>query len=356
MNTVTSTLEIPLHQIASEQISPKDAAKLMVVKPEDREPLSDRKIIELPQILRPGDLIVFNDTKVIPTEIRGYRSSGGASQPISMFLSDQKTPDCWTVHLKDDISISKNEKLTFFKGPKTLEAAVKEKTGRVVELQFQQAGLELKEHMARIRNFPEPPFLNQLPHAKPSDKRSYQTVFAKNEGAALTPSASLHFTHRLLKALDTYGISSCNVTLHVGTESLFPSHAVKDDDKALHSEWGEITKAAANKINQVRAMGGRIIAVGTTVMRLLESSTDKSQLTKPFRGTTDIFIKPGFQFRATDALITNFHPLDSTLFLLVSAFSGQNMMLNAYKRAISHNYRFLSFGDSSLLFRASTSA
>ncbi|WP_159589848.1 tRNA preQ1(34) S-adenosylmethionine ribosyltransferase-isomerase QueA [Chelativorans xinjiangense] len=347
--------ELPEDRIALRPVSPRDSARLLVVRPD--EALEDRIVRDLPQLLRAGDALVFNDTKVIPARLSGLRRRGEAVAHVEATLHMRTGPDRWKAFLKPAKRVAVGERIQFghdgescFLG--TLEASVAEKgEGGEALLVFDLSGPVLDEAIAAAGHMPLPPYIASKRPDDERDQADYQTIYAREEGAVAAPTAGLHFTPGLFAALDAAGIERHFVTLHVGAGTFLP---VKADDTAahkMHAERGEVDAGTAEALNAVRARGGRIVSVGTTSLRLLESAAMGSGEIAAWSGKTDIFIVPGYRFRAVDALMTNFHLPRSTLFMLVSAFSGLEAMKEAYRHAIERGYRFYSYGDACLLFR-----
>ncbi len=337
---------LPPDRIAAHPARPRDAARLLVVGTGDR-PSRDHHIRDLPGLLRPGDLLVANDTRVIPAQLAARR--GDARIGITL---DQPTPDgAWHALARNARRVRPGDTLRF-DGSDDLAATVVERhdDGGVI-LRFNRAGQAFQDALAQAGALALPPYIPRPNGIEPSDHTDYQTVFARQRGAVAAPTAGLHFTPDLLSALDARGIGRVTVTLHVGAGTFLP---VRDDDVSrhrMHAERGEVTPAAAVRINAARAGGGRIVAVGTTSLRLLESAVDDAGTMHAFAGDTSLFILPGFRFRAVDVLMTNFHLPRSTLFMLVCAFAGTARMRAAYAHAVDNGYRFYSYGDACLLER-----
>jgi S-adenosylmethionine:tRNA ribosyltransferase-isomerase len=331
---------------------------MLVVRP--GKPLEDCIVRDLPQFLRPGDALVFNDTKVIPARLSGIRRRGETVAQIEATLHMRAGPDRWKAFLKPAKRVAVGERIQFghdgescFLG--SLDATVAEKgEGGEALLVFDFSGPVLDEAIAAAGHVPLPPYIASKRPDDERDRADYQTIYAREEGAVAAPTAGLHFTPDLFSALDTIGVERHFVTLHVGAGTFLPVKAEDTEAHRMHAEWGEVDGMTADALNAVRARGGCIIAVGTTSLRLLESAAEPSGLLKAWSGETDIFITPGYRFRAIDILMTNFHLPRSTLFMLVSAFSGLETMKSAYSHAIDQGYRFYSYGDSSLLFREDT--
>ncbi|WP_309084441.1 tRNA preQ1(34) S-adenosylmethionine ribosyltransferase-isomerase QueA [Chelativorans sp.] len=347
--------DLPEDRIALRPANPRDSARLLVVRPEVGP--EDRIVRDLPQLLRPGDALVFNDTKVIPARLSGIRRRGEAVAHIEATLHMRVGADRWKAFLKPAKRVAVGERIQFghdaescFLG--SLEATVAEKgEGGEVLLVFDYSGPVLDEAIAAAGHVPLPPYIASRRPEDERDRADYQTIYAREEGAVAAPTAGLHFTPELFAALDAAGIESHFVTLHVGAGTFLPVKAEETEDHRMHAEWGEVDAGTAEALNAVRARGGRIVSVGTTSLRLLESAAEASGRLVAWSGETDIFITPGYRFRAVDILMTNFHLPRSTLFMLVSAFSGLEVMQEAYRHAIEKGYRFYSYGDASLLFR-----
>lgn len=332
--------DLPPERIALRPVSPRDASKLLVVRQEGRE---DRIFRELPDLLRAGDVLVFNNTRVIPAALSGHRfGRGGTTPKIEALLHMRLDGHRWKAFVKPAKKLEAGDRLRFGALDATVEA--KGEAGEVT-LAFDLNGPALDEAIAAVGEVPLPPYIAGKRGTDAQDRQDYQTVYAEKEGAVAAPTAGLHFTPDLMKRLQDSGISQEFVTLHVGAGTFLPVKADDTNDHKMHAEWGEVTAATCERLKAARARGGRIVAVGTTSLRLLEASG-----LEPFSGTTDIFITPGYRFRGADLLITNFHLPKSTLFMLVSAFSGLETMRAAYAHAIANDYRFYSYGDSSLLF------
>jgi S-adenosylmethionine:tRNA ribosyltransferase-isomerase len=341
--------DLPPERFALRPASPRDSAKLLVVRPDGVE---DHVFRELPQLLKAGDVLVFNNTRVIPAALSGYRHGRGGTTPkIEVLLHMRLDGHRWKVFAKPARKLEPGDRLRFGSEGKvcllgTLDATVESKgEAGEVTLAFDFHGPALDEAIAAVGEMPLPPYIAGKRGTDDQDRQDYQTVYAEREGAVAAPTAGLHFTPDLMNRLEASGIAREFVTLHVGAGTFLPVKAEDTKDHRMHAEWGEVSAATAERLRAARAKGGRIVAVGTTSLRLLESSGLEA-----FSGTTDIFITPGYRFRATDLLITNFHLPKSTLFMLVSAFSGLERMRRAYAHAIAHDYRFYSYGDSSLLF------
>jgi S-adenosylmethionine:tRNA ribosyltransferase-isomerase len=343
--------ELPPERIALRPASPRDSSKLLVVRQEGRE---DRIFRELPDLLRAGDVLVFNNTRVIPAALSGHRiGRGGTTPKIEALLHMRLDGSRWKAFVRPAKKLEAGDRVRFGGEGRvcllgTLDATVEVKgEAGEVTLAFDFHGPTLDEAIAAVGEMPLPPYISGKRETDEQDRLDYQTVYAEKEGAVAAPTAGLHFTPELMKRLEDTGISQEFVTLHVGAGTFLPVKAEDTREHKMHAEWGEVTAATCQRLKAARARGGRIVAVGTTSLRLLEASG-----LEPFSGTTDIFITPGYGFRATDLLITNFHLPKSTLFMLVSAFAGIGTMRAAYAHAIANGYRFYSYGDSSLLFPA----
>lgn len=356
--------ELPEERIALRPAVPRDAARLLVVRPDNAMRFDDRVVRDLPDLLQPGDVLVANDTRVIPARLYGHRVRGENAARIEAMLHQRVSGDTWRAFLRPAKKVEIGERIRFGDSAEStacllaaLDAELVEKgEGGEALLRFSFTGPALDEAIARIGHLPLPPYIAGKRPEDDQDRTDYQTMFAEKEGAVAAPTAGLHFTPDLMARLAGAGISTVRVTLHVGAGTFLPMKAEDTRDHAMHAEWGEVTADTAAVLNAARAQGGRIVAVGTTSMRLLESAARDDGTLAPFAGETDIFITPGYRFKAVDALITNFHLPKSTLFMLVSAFSGLACMKDAYAHAIAAQYRFYSYGDASLLFPARSEA
>ena len=342
--------DLPAERIALRPAEPRDAARLLVVRP--GKGVEDRGVRDLPGLLSPGDVLVFNDTRVIPAQLAGHRERAGAQAvPLGATLHLREAPDRWRAFVKGARKLKVGDPVRFGDGAQAVAAVVAARgDDGEVTFAFDRSGPELDEAIARVGHVPLPPYIAARRGDDARDRADYQTVYARADGAVAAPTAGLHFTDALLADLSARGLKQCFVTLHVGAGTFLPVKAEDTSDHRMHAEIGEITPGTAEALNAARAVGGRIVAVGTTSLRLLESAADETGIIRPFRGATDIFITPGYRFRAVDALMTNFHIPRSTLFMLVSAFSGLATMQAAYAHAIAGEYRFYSYGDASLLF------
>jgi S-adenosylmethionine:tRNA ribosyltransferase-isomerase len=347
--------ELPEERIALRPAEPRDASRLLVVRPDGA--LADKIVRDLPGLLQPGDLLVFNDTKVIPAQLKGFRRRGEATAQIEATLHMRTAPDRWLAFLRPGKRVAVGDRLHFghdgnssFLG--ALDATVIDKgEGGEALLAFDLSGAFLDEALHAVGHIPLPPYIASKRADDLRDRTDYQTVFARQEGAVAAPTAGLHFTPDLFAALDESGIERRFVTLHVGAGTFLPVKVDDTDDHQMHAETGVVSAETADALNAARARGGRIVAVGTTSLRLLESAAREDGTLAAWSGATKIFITPGYRFRAVDMLVTNFHLPRSTLFMLVSAFCGLETMRAAYAHAIESGYRFYSYGDASLLFR-----
>jgi S-adenosylmethionine:tRNA ribosyltransferase-isomerase len=354
MRTDLFDFELPAGSIALRPASPRDAAKLLVVRPETA--LLDRTIAELPDLLEPGDQLVVNDTKVIAAQLSGRRIGRDTEPKIEATLIKRLDGARWQALVKPAKKLSEGDIIRFgsqgracLLGHLDAEVAHKGEAGEVT-LSFSFQGPALDQAIAELGQPPLPPYIASKRTPDARDAADYQTMFAVNEGAVAAPTAGLHFTPALQAALQARGIGIHRITLHVGAGTFLPVKVEDTAEHRMHAEWGTIPAVTAEALNAARARGGRIVAVGTTSLRLLESATSEDGVIQPFADETSIFITPGYRFRAVDILMTNFHLPRSTLFMLVSAFSGLKTMRHAYVHAIAGGYRFYSYGDACLLF------
>jgi S-adenosylmethionine:tRNA ribosyltransferase-isomerase len=347
--------ELPEDNIALRPASPRDSARMLSVSGDGQ--LDDKSVRDLPSLLRPGDALVFNDTRVIPAQLEGFRVRGDNRSRISATLHMRTGPDRWLAFVRPAKRVSEGDRLFFGEhNPACLDGALEAAAGPrgqggEFELRFDLSGPALDQAIMASGHIPLPPYIASKRPEDERDRTDYQTIYAREEGAVAAPTAGLHFTPELFAALDARGVSRHFVTLHVGAGTFLPVKAEDTDDHRMHAEIGQVSEEVAGALNQVRANGGRIVSVGTTSLRLLESAASEDGVIHPWSGPTDIFITPGYHFRAVDLLMTNFHLPRSTLFMLVSAFSGTETMKAAYAHAIETGYRFYSYGDSSLLER-----
>ena len=331
--------ELPQDRIALRPARPRDSARLLLVA--GRE-ISDHRVLELPDLLRPGDVLVFNDTKVIPAQLEGRRGDAA----IGATLHKRDGPRDWQAFLRNAKRARVGDTIDFGEG---VSASVIEKAEDGSALLHFDGDEPVELLLERAGRMPLPPYIASKRPADEEDRADYQTMFAREEGAVAAPTAALHFTPRLLDALDARGIGRETLTLHVGAGTFLPVKSEDTSEHKMHAEWGRIDAATTERLNAVRTSGGRLIAVGTTSLRLLESAAGEDGVIRPFEGDTAIFITPGYCFKAIDGLITNFHLPRSTLFMLVSALMGLDVMKSAYVHAIDAGYRFYSYGDASVL-------
>lgn len=337
---------LPESAIAQTPSEPRDAARLLHVG----AALADRQVRDLPALLKAGDVLVFNNSKVIPARLFGTRGDAQIEVLLhhDLTASHSDAPRRWTAFCRPARKLKLNDIIRF---AEKFEAHVeaKRETGEV-ELRFELARDQMTNALIAHGHMPLPPYIKRADTEE--DKARYQTIYAKPEGSVAAPTAGLHFTPELMQALANKGVRTAYVTLHVGAGTFQPVKVDDTTEHRMHSEWAEVTPETAESINTVRASGGRVVAVGTTSLRILETASDEAGMLHAFRGDTDIFITPGYRFKIVDRLMTNFHLPKSTLFMLVSAFAGLETMKNAYAHAIEHGYRFYSYGDSSLLEKA----
>lgn len=336
------TFELPRELIATSPAKPRDSARLLVVGDE----MKDLSVKDIPSFLSRGDIMVFNDTRVIHARLFGKKDTASVQVTLHKNVSD----GVWRAFAKPARKLSVGD---IFKVSDDFCADVLEKNEGEVTLEFNVNGAEFFTLLDKYGVPPLPPYIERAgKQPTNSDFEDYQTIYAKNMGAVAAPTAGLHFTDNLLKEIDSKGVSREFITLHVGAGTFLPMKVADTKDHIMHSEYGIISQESADKINAAKAAGNKVIAVGTTSLRLLESATGDDGIVRPFAGETDIFITPGYKFKIVDILITNFHLPESTLFMLVSAFSGLDKMREAYRHAIEKQYRFYSYGDACLLQRA----
>jgi S-adenosylmethionine:tRNA ribosyltransferase-isomerase len=331
--------DLPADRIALRPARPRDSARLLLV---DGKDVSDHLVAELPRLLRPGDLLLFNDTKVIPAQLEGLRGRAR----IGVTLHKREGPRSWWAFVRNARRLRVGDRIDF-DGDVSASAIERGEDGSFV-VQF-HGDEPVEELIERAGRMPLPPYIASRRPADDADRQDYQTVFAREEGAVAAPTAALHFTDRLFEALDRRGILRETVTLHVGAGTFLPVKSETIAGHKMHSEWGRIDAATAERLNSVRTSGGRLIPVGTTSLRLVESAANEDGTIRPFEGETAIFITPGYRFKAIEGLMTNFHLPRSTLFMLVSALMGVDVMKSAYAHAIEQGYRFYSYGDAGLL-------
>jgi S-adenosylmethionine:tRNA ribosyltransferase-isomerase len=349
--------DLPEDRIALRPAVPRDSARLLLVRP--GADLADLHVFDLPDLLKAGDVLVLNDTKVIPARLKGVRVRDESRVSVEATLHRRLSGHVWTAFMRPGKRLAEGDRIIFgeaddracFLG--NLDATVKAKgEGGEVTLAFDLSGPDLDAAIAERGAMPLPPYIAAKRAEDAQDRTDYQTVYAEEDGSVAAPTAGLHFTPELLARLAERGVATERLTLHVGAGTFLPVKTETVAEHRMHAEWGEIDPATAERLNAVRAAGGRIVCVGTTSLRLLETATGEDGVVRAFAGETDIFITPGYRFRAADGLMTNFHLPRSTLFMLVSAFAGTETMRTAYAHAIATGYRFYSYGDSSLLWRA----
>jgi S-adenosylmethionine:tRNA ribosyltransferase-isomerase len=331
---------LPPENIALRPVRPRDAARMLVVGGDGT--LTDHGVRDLPQLLRRGDVLVLNDTRVIPAQLEGTRGEARIGATLHKRVDLRR----WQAFIRNAKRLKEGDVIQF--AAKVSATAEQRHPDGSFTLNF-EGDEPVEVLLERAGRMPLPPYIAQKRALDDADKADYQTIFATRDGAVAAPTASLHFTPDLFAALDAAGITRHTLTLHVGAGTFLPVKADDTADHVMHAEWGSIDAATAAALNAARAAGGRIIAAGTTALRLLESAADEHGVIHPFAGDTAIFITPGYKFRAVDGLMTNFHLPKSTLFMLVSALMGRERMQAAYAHAIANGYRFYSYGDSSLL-------
>jgi len=355
MRTDLFDFDLPADRIALRPASPRDAARLLVVRPGGA--LEDRSVRDLPDLLRAGDALVVNDTKVIPARLKGRRIGRGAEASLEATLTKRLDGSRWNAFIKGAKKVEPGDTLRFGEEGKVcflgqVDATVEAKgEGGEVTLAFAFHGPVLDQAIEERGDMPLPPYIAGKRAPDAQDRADYQTLFARDEGSIAAPTAGLHFTEPLLGALKAKGVGLHRLTLHVGAGTFLPVHADDTDAHKMHSEYAVLTAETAAALNEVRAAGGRIVAVGSTALRTLETAAAGDGTLHAFSGETSIFITPGYRFKAVDAMLTNFHLPRSTLFMLVSALCGLDTMRSAYAHAIAQGYRFYSYGDACLLFR-----
>jgi S-adenosylmethionine:tRNA ribosyltransferase-isomerase len=333
--------ELPRERIAARPCEPRDQARLLVVPAEGE--FADRHVADLPRLLRRGDLLVFNDTKVIPARLLGRRGAAHVQLTLSRDLGDGR----WRAFARGARRLRVGDRIDF---AVDFAANVLEKeAGGKVTLDFALSAEALRGALLRYGVMPLPPYIRRPPQGDPRDRTDYQTIFARAEGAVAAPTAGLHFTPRLLDALADAGIGWTTLTLHVGPGTFLPVREEDPRQHKMHAEWGELSPDSATQIATAREAGGRIVAVGTTALRLIETAAAGDGTVRPFAGETRLFIMPGYRFRAIDMLLTNFHLPRSTLLMLVAALAGLDRIKSAYAHAIAAGYRFYSYGDACLI-------
>jgi S-adenosylmethionine:tRNA ribosyltransferase-isomerase len=358
MRTDLFDFELPSDRIALRPAVPRDRARLLVIHPADSPRLEDRIVSDLPDLLRSGDQVVVNDTKVIPARLTGRRIGRGSEAKIEATLHRRIDGSRWRAFMRPAKRLQAGDVIRFGDEGRVcllgqLDATVEERhEGGEVTLAFAFHGPVLDQAIAERGDMPLPPYIAARRDADEQDRDDYQTVFAREEGAVAAPTAGLHFTPALIAALAARRIGLHRVTLHVGAGTFLPVKVEDTTEHRMQAEWGTVDGETAQRLNAARASGGRIVAVGSTSLRLLESAADGDGRIGAFSGETALFIAPGYRVRTVDILLTNFHLPRSTLFMLVAAFSGLDVMLGAYAHAIGSGYRFYSYGDACLMFRA----
>jgi len=355
MRTDLFDFDLPLERIALRPIVPRDTARLLVVRPGGTPQLDDKGVRDLPDLLNPGDALVVNDTRVIPARLSGRRIGRDTEPKIEATLTERLDGSRWRAFVRPAKKLASGDVVRFGEEGKVcflgqLDATVEVKgDGGEVTLSCAFHGPMLDQAIAERGDMPLPPYIASRRKPDEQDRADYQTLFARDEGSVAAPTAGLHFTDELLARLAKRGVGLHKVTLHVGPGTFLPVHAEDTSDHKMHTEHAVLTAPTAEALNAVRARGCRVVAVGATALRTIESAADESGIIKPFAGDTSIFITPGYRFRAVDATMTNFHLPRSTLFMLVSAFSGLAVMKAAYAHAVEGRYRFYSYGDACLL-------
>ena len=350
--TADFAFDLPEALIAQSPARPRDFARLLRVAATPGAPPEDRGVRDLPCLLRDGDLMVVNDTRVIPARLRARRGEAR----VEVMLNRLEADGTWHVLVRNARRLRAGDVLVVEGAPELAPRVVEAPEGGAVRLDFGPDQAVLAAALERAGEIPLPPYIARPGGPRPEDREDYQPIFARVPGAVAAPTASLHFTPELLAALEARGVGRTTLTLHVGAGTFLPLR--EEDPRAghLHAEWGEVTEEAARAINDTRARGGRVVAIGTTALRLLETAAREDGTIAPFRGLTDIFLLPGHRFRGADLLLTNFHLPRSTLFMLVCAFGGTGRMRAAYAHAIGAGYRFYSYGDACLIERDDTEA
>jgi S-adenosylmethionine:tRNA ribosyltransferase-isomerase len=338
--------DLPSERIAIRPAEPRESALLLHINTND---LSDHLIADLPSLLREDDVLVFNDTKVIPAQLFGSRLREGNVADVEATLHMRAEPNAWFAFLRPGKRVKVGEKISFANNAALDATLIEKRDGGEVLLRFDLSGPALDDAIRSYGHVPIPPYIAAKRSDDDQDRHDYQTIFAREEGAVAAPTAGLHFTPELFAALDMRGVERHFVTLHVGAGTFLPVKADDTNEHKMHHEIGVIDEATAARLNAAKREGRRIIAVGTTSLRLLESASDAQGQLSAYSGATDIFITPGYQFKFIDGLMTNFHLPRSTLFMLVSALAGLDVMQNAYRHAIESGYRFYSYGDACLI-------
>jgi S-adenosylmethionine:tRNA ribosyltransferase-isomerase len=357
MKTDLFDFDLPADRIALRPVHPRDAARLLVVRPGGAPAFEDRGMRDLPELLQPGDALVVNDSKVVAARLKGRRIGRGTSEPaIEATLHKRLDGSRWRAFILGAKKVQVGDTLRFgtegrvcFLGQLDAQVSQKDEGGEVT-LSFSFYGPVLDQAIAERGDMPLPPYIASRRAPDEQDKTDYQTLFAHDEGSVAAPTAGLHFTDDLLARLTARGVALHKVTLHVGAGTFLPVKTDEVESHQMHAEFGVVPAEVAEALNEVRKKGGRIVAVGSTALRLLESAAGEDGKLRAFCGETAIFITPGYRFRAVDLMLTNFHLPRSTLFILVAAFSGLDVIKRAYAHAIAAGYRFYSYGDACLLY------
>ncbi len=334
--------DLPTENIALRPARPRDSARMLVVQGRDEGPLTERIVRDLPGELRAGDVLVFNDTRVIPAQLEGRRGEARIGATLHKRIDLRR----WQAFVRNAKRLKAGDRIEF---PADVTALAEERHEDGSWTLLFEGDEPVEVLLERAGRMPLPPYIAGKRETDEQDASDYQTMFAREKGAVAAPTAALHFTPELIERLDAAGVKRETLTLHVGAGTFLPVKADETADHKMHAEWGRIDAETADRLNAARAAGGRVIAVGTTSLRLLESATGEDDVIRPFEGDTSIFITPGYRFKAIDGLMTNFHLPKSTLFMLVSALMGLERMQEVYAHAIAEGYRFYSYGDSSLL-------
>jgi S-adenosylmethionine:tRNA ribosyltransferase-isomerase len=357
MLTKLFDFELPADRIALRPVSPRDAARLLVVRPGEKSEFEDRTVRDLPGLLRSGDVVVFNDTKVIPARLLGHRVSRATRPRIEATLHYSLGDGRWLAFVRPARKLVAGDVVRFTRQDlgSSIEAVVESKReGGEVSLAFAATDQALYEIIRACGTIPLPPYIASRRSVDDQDVIDYQTLFAEKDGSVAAPTAGLHFTEELVARLKKNGVWMEAITLHVGAGTFLPVHAEDTDAHYMQSERAFLTLGTADRINSARRNGGRIVAVGSTSLRVLESATGEDGIVRPFDGETNLFISPGYKFKSVDLMLTNFHLPRSTLFMLVAAFAGLELMRRAYSHAIETGYRFYSYGDACLLHASPT--
>lgn len=342
--------DLPDSAIALRPATPRESARLMTVDGDGE--IGDHHVADLVDLIRPGDILVVNDTKVLPVQLHGNRDRDGQSVTIEATLIKSLSPFMWQAFIKPGRRVKVGDQVRFGQDGSALvlnaTATAKDEDG-LYTLSFDHSVEEMSTRLHQIGGMPLPPYIRSKRTEDEQDKTDYQTIFAAAEGSVAAPTAGLHFTPAILEALTNKGVKIAKVTLHVGAGTFLPVKVDDTRDHKMHAEYGEVTQSVADQINTARASGGRVICIGTTALRLIESACDDDGVIHPFADETSIFITPGVRVRSADILMTNFHLPKSTLFMLVCAFAGYDTMKAAYAHAVQTGYRFFSYGDASFL-------